>query len=297
MKKNEIILKANMTNVPAEMLKASENLQNVLNNVNASKKQLARASFELKTQAEESKVTFKTFIENHFSMFDISSSRIYALAQTAETFDCEEYKDLWERIPVSKLEKMSRIKKAKSNNNAGAFGYIAFLQCVSFRAIEQHNLAIEKASQIIENLKERMQEAVNNLDFDTAQKCKIEIDKVGCAQYIAVPENEEEQKGFYLNDGISRICTMTDSKIGELVKIYNLYSDIVIPEKPETDGDNENSDGDKAGKDSKDATVPKMIADILSKVQTLREKAKEENIELPNSTIQAFVECMENFGK
>lgn len=295
--KNEIIIKANMANVPAEMVKASENLQKILNNVNATKKQLAKASYELKVQADESKVTFKAFIENHFSMFDISASRIYALAQTAEMFDTEEYKNLWERIPVSKLEKMTRIKKAKSNKNAGAFNCIAFLQCVSFRSIESHNFGVEKSAQIVQSLKERMQEAVENMDFATAQKCKSDIEKVGNAQIITVPEDVEEQKAFYLNDGISRICAMTDVKVGELVKLYNLYSDIVKPETPETDGkDSDNKDSENS-KENSDKTISEMIASILTEVQNLRDKAKADNIELPDSTIQAFVECMENFGK
>lgn len=296
--KNEIIIKANMTNVPAEMVKASENLQKILNNVNATKKQLAKASYELKVQADESKVTFKAFIENHFSMFDISASRIYALAQTAEMFDTDEYRNLWDRIPVSKLEKMSRIKKAKSNKNVGAFNCIAFLQCVSFRGIESHNFGVEKSSQIVQSLKERMQEAIENMDFATAQKCKNDIEKVGNAQIITVPEDVEEQKAFYLNDGISRICAMTDVKIGELVKLYNLYSDIV---KPETDGNNDSKDSDNKDSDNKGSdnskTIPEMIASILTEVQNLRDKAKADNIELPDSTIQAFIECMENFGK
>lgn len=300
--KNEII-KANMANVPTEMVKASENFQKVLNNVNATKKQLAKASYELKVQADESKVTFKAFIENHFSMFDISSSRIYALAQTAETFDSEKYKSLWERIPVSKLEKMTRIKKAKSNNNTGAFGYIPFIQCVSFRSIEQHNIAIKKSAEIIKVLKSRMQEAIEIQDFETAQKCKVEIEKVGISKTISIPENVEEQKTFYLNDGISRICNMPDAKVGELVKLYNLYSDIVKPEKEDGNGNGNgnDSDGNKDGNGKKasenEKSVSEMIAEILAKVQTLREKAKSENVELPDSTIQAFVESMQNFGK
>jgi len=295
--KNEII-KANMTNIPAEMVKASENLQKVLNNVNATKKQLAKASYELKVQADESKVTFKAFIENHFSVFDISASRIYALAQTAEIFNCEQYMSLWERIPISKLEKMSRIKKAKSNKNAGAFNCIAFLQCVSFRGIEAHNLGVEKSAQIVQSLKERMQEAVENMDFATAQKCKNDIEKVGNAQPISVPENVEEQRTFYFNDGISRICSMPDTKVGELVKLYNLYSDIV---KPETDENSDNKDSDNKDRDNKDSdnskTISEMIASILTEVQNLRDKAKADNIELPDGTIQAFVESMQNFGK
>ena len=301
MKKNEIIVKANMANVPAEMVKASENLQNVLNSVNASKKQLAKASYELKVQAEKSKVTFKTFIDNHFSMFDISSSRIYALAQTAETFDRKKYTDLWERIPVSKLEKMSRIKKAKSNNSAGAFGYISFLQCLSFRAIEKHNLACENSEKLISELKVQL-----DIAYDTRNSAKVveleeKLKTVETSEKIEIPADKDEQKAFYLNDGISRVCSMPDSKVGELVKLYNLYSDVIKPETDESNndnnGNNDNNDNNGNNGTQKEKSVHEMIASILSEVQTLREKAKTENIELPNTTIQAFVEAMQNFGK
>jgi len=295
MKKNEIIVKANMTGVPAEMLKASENLQNVLNNMNASKKQLAKASYELKVQAEESKLTFKTFIENHFAMFDISSSRIYALAQTAETFDNAKYKALWERIPVSKLEKMTRIKKAKSNKTTGAFGYISFIQCVSFRAIQKHNIACENSERVYSELKLQLDEAYKTKNRDKINELSDKIETVEKSEKIAIPEGVEEQKEFYLNDGISRICVLSDSKVGELVKLYNLYSDVI---KPETDDDSDNGEEDsKENPTQKEKSVHEMIADILSNVQTLRDKAKSENVELPDTTIQAFVEAMQNFGK
>ena len=299
MKKNEIIVKANLFNVPAEMVKASENLQNVLNSMNASKKQLARASYELKVQASECKTSFKDFIKNHFAMFDISDSRLYALAQTAETFDTEELKDLWERIPVSKLEKMTRIKKAKSNNSAMAFGYIPFLQCVSYRSIELHNTACENTSKMIAELNAQLDEAYSTRNNDKINSLSEKLKTVESSKKIEIPKDEKEQKTFYLNDGISRICAMTDSKIGDLVKLYNLYSDVVKPETGDSNSDNNgnNNNDDNNDDNNKEKSVFEMIADILTKVQTLREKAKSENVELPETTIKAFIECMENFGK
>lgn len=299
--KNEIIVKANMTGVPSEMLKATENLQNVLNNVNTSKKQLAKASYDLKVQAGESNVSFKEFIKGHFGAFDISDSRLYALAQTAETFDCDEYKLLWERIPVSKLEKMTRIKKAKLNKTVTAFGYIPFLQCVSFRAIEKYNLTIANDKFVLEELKAQMQEACKKEEYLKAQQLKDKINSFANLKPIEIPEDEEKQKAFYLSDGISRVCNMPDTRVAELVKLYNLYSDVIKPETSDSDNNdnnsNDNNSNDNNSNDNTEKTVPEMIADILARVQTLKEKAEKNNIELPNTTIQAFIECMENFGK
>lgn len=299
---NEIV-KANMNGVPAEMVNVCENLQSVLNNVNAGKKQLANAVYALKIQAEKSKVSFRDFIKNHFSAFDISDSRLYAYAQTAEMFNTSEYVQLWERIPVSKLEKMTRIKKAKTNTCANAFSPIAFLQCLSYHAIEAHNTAYEAKAELLKELKAQLKESVKNQDFEQCGKIKKRIETVNDGNAIEIPKDNVEE--FYLNDGITRICAMPDSKIGELVKIYNQYSDIVKPEDPENKGtngtdsndSNSNSNDSNSNGKEKEKSLTDIIAETLASVQTMRERAEKDNVELPETVITAFVQALENFGK
>ena len=295
MKKNEIIVRANMTDVPAEMIKVCENLQSVLNNVNASKKQLAVACYEMKVQASESKLKFKDFFSKHFSAFDISDSRVYAYAQVAETFDKPEYSALWDRIPVSKLEKMCRIKKAKGNTSALSFGYIAFIQCISIRETEKHNIACDNSEKVIAELKRQYELAKDEDRVEDIVKLDSQIRNAQCAERIIVPENGQYE--YYLNDGISRICAMTDNEIGNLVKIYNQYSDIIVPDNTDNTDNTDDTDNTDNTDNNTKKSLYEMIADTIAMVQNVRETAKAENIKLPETTINAFIEAMQNFGK